>query len=138
MGIRVKNLHNYILELTAPGTITAAASKSVKAAPFAGKISNIVASIGTPGSGVTNTVADVHINGTTIFGDATKVTLASTTGVASYSALATQPTNVAAGDIFTLDLDSVPTSGANVCVLVTITRSNVGAETNVADHDTIM
>jgi hypothetical protein len=137
MGIRVKNQSHYILRLACPGTLTAAANKDVNIAPFAGKITNIYAAVLSGGTGVTNSIADVNINGTTIFSQAPKITITSTSGTIVYSTLSSQPTNVAAGDMFTLDLDSVGTSVTELCVLITITRSNVGAESNVADHDTI-
>jgi hypothetical protein len=138
MGIRTKNLHHTVLALNAAGTLTAAASKACQMVPFSGFITNVAAVIGTPGSGVTNTILDVNYNGTTIFGAAAKVTFAATTGVASYSTLSSTPFSVTAGSIMTLDADAVPTSGANASVFVTISRTPQYDASNLVDHDNVL
>ena len=138
MGIRVKNLHNYMMVLSASGTLTAAADKACAMVPFNGFITNVAAVIGTAGSGATNTVLDVNYNGTTIFGAATKITLASTTGVATYSTLSSTPFSVTAGSIITLDADSVPTAGACAAVRITISRTPPYNASNLVDHDAVV
>lgn len=139
MGIRVKNQHQYMINLSIPGTaVTAATNKACAIIPFPAKISNVYATCSSGGSGSTNSIVDVNLNGTTIFSAATKITFAATTGVATYSALSNNPTNVTAGSIISLDTDAVSTSLSNVNVVVTLTRTNIGAATNIADHDTIM
>jgi hypothetical protein len=137
MGIRVRNLHNYIIVLKAAGALTAAADKDCAKVPFSGVISNVVGKIATPGTGATNTILDVNLNGTTIFGAATKVTFASTTGLASYSALTSNPTNVTFGSMLTLDADAVPTGGKNAVVEITITRTGEVTAGNLEDQDDV-
>jgi len=111
MGIRTRNLQNAIIHLKAPGTVTAAADKDVAVAPFDGFITNIFAKCTDGGSGVTNSIADVNYQGTSIFGsDAVKLTFASTTGVVSYGAVSSSSVSVTAGGHFTLDVDSISTS----------------------------
>lgn len=138
MGIRIKNLHNYILDLVYPGTVATGSNKAVAVAPFAGKISNVFATMSDPGTGATSAVFDVNKNGTTIFSAATKITVAATTGVQSYSALTSEPTNVAAGDIFTLDCDTKSTTGTNACVSIVITRTNMGSVSTASDIDEVL
>jgi hypothetical protein len=136
--IRVKNLEHFVIPLHVPGTISAGASKACAVVPFPGKIVNIYAKQGTAGGGDTNTIADLNLNGTTIFDTSVKITTAATSGTVTYSALDSRPTDVAAGDILTLDVDQAGTSGANLCVLVTIAKNNPGTETNLADHNTVV
>jgi len=137
--IKTKNIAHATLYLKAPGTVTAAVAKDVTIVPFDGFISNIVAACASGGTGATNSILDVNYNGTnsTIFGAATKVTLASTTGVASYSALSSTPFGVTAGAILTLDADSVSTTLSNVCVAVTVTKTPPADCTNLADLNSI-
>jgi hypothetical protein len=136
--IKVRNRDHEILVLRSPGTLTAAANKDVAMVPFAGFITNIVAKASDGGSGVTNSIADVHLNGTTIFGAATKITVTSTTGAVSYSAQTVDPTPVAAGDLLTLDVDSISTAPANLVVLVTVSKSNSGGAANLTDHNALL
>lgn len=136
MGIRIKNLHNYVISLKHAGTLSATTNKDVAVVPFAGKISNIYAYCAAGSAAYP--IADIHLNGTTIFGASTKITVATGTNLASYSALSAQPTNLAAGDVLTLDIDTAGTGATNLVVQVAVTRTGMGAETNVADLDTIM
>jgi hypothetical protein len=138
MGIRTRNLQNHIIVLKVNGTLTAAANKDAAMIPFNGVISNIRAKILTPGSGATNSVLDLNLNGTTVFSAATKITLAATTGVASYSALSSNPTSLTTGSILSLDADSVPTSGACAVVEVTVTRTGLETATNESDPDNVL
>ena len=138
MGIRVKNLSNIVIALRAAGTLTATANKDCAKVPFTGMISNIVAKIADGGSGATNTIADLNLNGTTLFSESTKITLASTTGVASYGALTTDPTPVTYGSILSLDVDQISTTASNLIVEVTISKGPVSKCSFLEDQDVVM
>jgi hypothetical protein len=137
MGIRIRNLHNFVISLKYTKTLTATVEQDVSVVPFAGFISNIVAKLGNTGSGSTNSVVDINLNGTTIFSTATKITLAATTGVATYSPLATKPTALAAGDVISMDIDQISVAPRNLVVQVTVTRTPIDDASNVADHDDV-
>jgi hypothetical protein len=137
MGIRIKNQHHHILTLKASLTLSATTNKDFALVPFAGKISNIYATCSTVGTGNTNSIIDINKNGTTIFSQAPKITISTQSTTVSYSTFTSQPTDVAAGDIISMDIDSVGSGMANLLVSVVITRTGVGAETNVADLDTV-
>ncbi|HCV42401.1 MAG TPA: hypothetical protein DGH68_02885 [Bacteroidetes bacterium] len=132
MGIRVKNLHNFVGTLKYNQTLTATVNRDLFSVPFAGFISGVRAKLGTAGTGAQATIVDVNLNGTTVFAAATKVTLAATTGVASYSALTSAPTPVAAGDIVSIDIDQIATAPINLAVDVIISRTPLAD----ADHST--
>lgn len=135
MGIRVKNLTNYTLTLKCSKTLTATLNVDIARIPFDGRISNVVAKCSSGGSGANNTVLDVNLNGTSIFAAATKITLASTTGTPSYSALTATPLSVTAGSILSLDVDSVSANPMNAIVDVTITKNGVSAAGNAVNLD---
>jgi hypothetical protein len=137
MGIRTKNLHNIVLPLLARNTLSATINKDIAKVPFSGYISGVVCKVMTPGSGATNTIMDVNLNGTTIFADATKITMASTTGVCTYSALATKPTPVTYGSIISLDIDSCGTATLNAVVEVTISRTPIYTCDNNENQDEV-
>lgn len=123
MGIKIKNLDHAIIELRSPGTLTAATNKDVVQIPFNGFIINITGRLSSAGTGVTSTVADVHLAGTTIFGGAGKLTFVATTGVtATVATFTTDPVAVTAGQLLTLDVDSISTAPANLCVTMVLSR----------------
>lgn len=136
--IKDKNLGTAHIILKSSGVNTAATGKDSAFVPFNGFISNIIACCASGGTGATNSIIDVNYIGTTIFGAATKITFASTTGVASYSALSSDPYSVTAGATFALDVDSISTNLKGVHVDITISKSNPGTCTNLTDMDTIM
>jgi hypothetical protein len=138
MGIRVKNLHNFVCVLKRSMTLTATTNADVAKVHFNGWFSTVVAKLSDGGTGATASIADIHLNGTTIFGAATKMTFVATTGVASYSTLSSTPQAVTAGDLLTLDIDSISTAPINLVCHVTISRTPVDQASNAEDQDTIM
>jgi hypothetical protein len=134
MGIRTKNLHNIIIPLKCRSTLSATTDKDCAKVPFSGFITNIAGAVGTA-DGSTNSVIDINLNGTTIFADATKVTIAKTTGVFTYSALSTTPTAVTYGSVLSLDIDSCGTGTVNAVVDVTISRAEVYTADGEQDED---
>lgn len=138
MGIRTKNLHHYIITLRSAGTLTAATDKDVAKALMAGYITNVVGKVTSGGTGSTNTIVDINLNGTTIFAAATKITFASTTGVASYSALSSEPIAVTQGSMFTLDVDSIALAPKNVAVQITVSRTPVAAAGNNENQEEVL
>jgi hypothetical protein len=118
--------------------LTAATSKDIAKALMSGFITNVVGKLLTPGSGSTATICDVHMNGTTIFDAATKMTFAATTGVASYSALASEPISVTYGSMFSLDVDSISTNPANVVVQITVSRTPLALASNNEDQAEVL
>lgn len=131
--IKPQNVAYQIINLCAPGTVAAAADKDAQIVAYSGWITNIFAFCISGGTGATNSIADVNLNGTTIFASATKVTYASTTGVATYGTFTTDPTPVAAGDVISLDVDSISTSPKGLCVQLVISRMNPAATTTLSD-----
>jgi len=139
MGIRTKNLQHVNLPLRYNGTMSASfLHRDIAMIPFDGKISNVVATCAAGGTGATNNIMDVHLNGTTIFAGAVKITLAATTGVASYSTLSSQPLSVTAGSVLTLDCDQAATNATDALVLVTVTRTGIVTETNTTALDDVL
>jgi len=134
MGIRTKNLHHHVITLRCAGTLTAAANKDIAKALMSGFITNVVGKMLTPGSGSTATIVDVNLNGTTIFDAATKMTFAATTGVASYSALSSEPISVTYGSMFSLDVDSISTNPANLVVQITVSKTPIALASNTEDQ----
>lgn len=137
MGIKVKNLHHYVITLRSAGTLTAATNKDVAKALSDGWITNVVGKLLTPGSGSTASIIDVHLNGTTIFDAATKITFAATTGVASYSALASEPIAITYGSMFTLDVDQISVNPANVVVQITVSKTPMNLASNTEDQSEV-
>jgi len=135
MGIRVKNLHNYICELKVTKTLTATQNAAVDKIPFSGFITNIVAKVSDGGTGSTASFVDIHKNGVTIFDQATKMTFAATTGTVSYSTLSGTVGIVSAGDMLSLDIDSISTAPINLVCHVTVSRTPVDQPSNLQDHD---
>jgi hypothetical protein len=127
MGIRTKNLHHHIITLRSAGTLTAATSKDIAKALMSGFITNVVGKLLTPGSGSTATICDVHMNGTTIFDAATKMTFAATTGI-----------SVTYGSMFSLDVDSISTNPANVVVQITVSRTPLALASNNEDQAEVL
>lgn len=133
MGIKVKNLDQYVLELRVNGTLTTGANKDCAYIPFSGFITNVAAKAGSGGTGATHSILDVNLDGTTIFDGATKITVASTTGACSYSALTNKPAQVTAGSLLTLDVDAIAITASTVAAVVTISRTPIHVPTNNAD-----
>ncbi len=136
MGIRVKNLSEYLLELKVSWTLTAAVNRAVAMVPFPGYIKNIYAKLGTAGTGVTHTNLDINKNGTTIFAATTsQVTLDATTGALTVGTFTTNPPVVAAGDIITVDADAVATNPMNLVVLLKICKIPASGCNAIADQN---
>jgi hypothetical protein len=131
--IKIRNLDHVLLELKVPGAVTTGTEADAALVPFDGFITNIFAKAVTGGTGSTPSVVDVNKNGTTIFATATKITIAATTGAASYSAQNVDPTPVAAGDLLSLDVDSIAGSPAGFVVALLLSRQNPGGGANLAD-----
>ena len=136
--IRIKNTAQQTLVLKVPGIATAAANKDSILIPFDGFISNIVACCASGGTGATNSILDVNYIGSTIFGtDAVKVTIASTTGVATYGAVSS-PFSVTFGAILSVDVDSISTNLSGTSIMVTISKTPPSSVTNLTDMNIII
>jgi len=131
--IKIRNLDHVLLQLKSPGTVTTGTEKDAAIVPFNGFITNVYAAAVSGGTGPTASIVDVNKNGTTIFATAVKVTIAATTGVATYSAQNTDPTPVAAGDVLSIDVDSIATSPKGFVVALLLSRQNPGGGANLAD-----
>lgn len=131
--IRTRNLQHVILDLSVPGAITASAGQRSAMVPFAGFISNIKAKALT---GTLATTFDIDKNGTSIFTTNPYVT---GTVFTSGGALTTDPPQVAAGDILSLDVDDIGAGAPTyLSVLITISKQNPAAVTNLADHNEVL
>jgi hypothetical protein len=136
--IRIKNTSQYILNLRSPGTATAATNKDCVSVPFPCKILNLYATCSSGGTGSTSSIVDIHKNGTTIFATSVKITITPITGAVAYSTFTSQPTELAAGDILSMDIDQISTTLSNVMVQLLLSKEGPsGAEGNVADLDSV-
>jgi len=135
VGLKVQNLDEYVITLRSAGTLTAAVNKDCAISPIKGWLRNLFAIIETPGTGATATTLDVNLNTVSIF-SSSGISLAATTGVATYGALSSDPLAVAAGDVFSLDIDGISTSPKNVVVSIVISK-RPAAVRNVQDHSNI-
>jgi hypothetical protein len=109
------------LTLGMAGTLTVAAGTARLYVPFACTITNVRASVGTAPTDA-SLVADVHLNGTTIFttqGNRPTITTGAYTDLTS----APDVTAIAANDYLTLDVSAVGSSvaGADLMVVLEVT-----------------
>ena len=134
--MKIKNLKEHLIAFSINNTLSAGASQGTAVVPFAGFIRNIYAKLGDAGTGVTATRLDLNKNGTTIFSaTTTQISLASTTGVLTLGSFTADPTQVAAGDLLTLDVDAVSTDPLNLAVLVKLSKIPPSATGKAADQD---
>jgi len=136
MGIRTRNLQNYLIQLKYSQTIAATVNADCAMVPFAGHIGNICATVCQTGGGAADAVIDLNLNGTTIYGGATKLTVDATTGVVTQATLTANPTNVNAGDVLSMDIDTA-SAAIDTIVGIMITRSGVGEFTQEIDQDEV-
>ena len=131
--IKVRNNGEVLVQLRKAGTQSAANDVDAFVVPFASRISAIYGKLGT--AGVTSSqINDINLNGTTIFSASAKQTFATTDVVPSYSALTTDPTVLAKGDIISLDIDSVhSTPGVNLSIWVVLQRLKASGKAMVSD-----
>lgn len=134
--IKIRNISQQVIQLPISGTLTAVINKVLAVMPFAGWISNLKGVCLNPVNGVTTSVLDINKNGTTIF-SSTKMTIASTTGVVAFGALSTDPVQVAAGDIISVDVDDVGESPSGVCIMLTLSKDNPAKYTTLSDQNTV-
>lgn len=104
--------------------LTAAAAKKEWIVPFRGRIIDVIIDSETANSGEQADIADVNINGTTIYTtQANRPTLgAANTGMWA-EAGEPEVTTLLAGDILSLDIDQIATTGsARVKALIIVRR----------------
>jgi hypothetical protein len=138
MGIKVRNQDHYVLRLPMSGIATAANNKIAANVPFDGFLANINAVCASGGTGATNSIIDVNYMGTTIFSSATKVTIASTSGVVTYGTFTTDPLGVTAGATISVDVDSISTNLSGVMITVTISRQPPSFTGTFSNLDSIL
>jgi hypothetical protein len=132
VGIKTRNVDEVILNLHSQGTLTAAANKACAIVPFPGFIKNIYAKVDVAGTGVTATTVDINLNTVSIH-SSTGITIAATTGVVTHGAYSTDPTQVSAGDILSLDIDGISIAPKNLCVTVVVSKRDPSATSHAAD-----
>jgi hypothetical protein len=137
MGIRTKNLHNYILGLKVTKTISATLNVDAIVVPFSGFVSNIIATFSSLGTGA-YPILDVNKNGATIFGDATKITGNTGSNTFGYSDLTSDHLGVVAGDIISLDVDTAGTAAVNALVNITISKTSIKQPSHLYSQDEAM
>jgi len=116
----------WLLELKVAGALsTTATNIAIAVAPFAGVITNLVMTLGKTGNGTLATTFDINKNGTSIF--SVNPTFTGTTGIIGYGTLTTDPVVVAAGDIFTLDLDAPGIAYEGAYFGLLLDAHNIGA-----------
>ena len=115
-----------VLQFTTVAALTAAADKWRWIVPFDGVIVDVLIDSETAGSGGTSDIADIHLNGTTIFTtQANRPTLLVGDTGAWTKAGKPEVVKVSAGDILTLDIDQICTTGSalsTVCILIAAVR----------------
>ena len=119
--IRNRSTEDFNVQVSIPGTQTAATNKFFLEVPFAGRLKAIKAILGA--AGVTGSqVVDVNKNGTTIFSGAGKITFGATTAP-TYAALTADPTEFVKGDNVSVDVDSIHTTAAvNLSIWLVFSR----------------
>lgn len=134
--LKLRNMQEIIVNLSVPGTQSAAADKACFVIPFACQIKAIFAKLGT--AGVTgNQIVDVNKNNTTIFSGATKLTFATGVQAATYDGQTVNPTQFAKGDILSVDVDSIHTTPAkNLALVVVLQRLKSGGRVGATQTDT--
>ena len=115
-----------ILQFTTIAALTAAADKWRWIVPFDGVIVDVLVDSETAGSGGTSDIADIHLNGTTIFTtQANRPTLLVSDTGAWTKAGKPEVVKVSAGDILTYDIDQICTTGSaknTVCIIIAAVR----------------
>lgn len=126
--IKLKNREEFLIDLSVPGTQTAAADKRTFVVPFACRLKAIYAKLGT--AGITgNQDVDINKNGTSILSSANKMRFATTVAdpTAGSITFSTDPTTFDKGDVITLDVDAIHsgTAAKNLNVLLVLQRLKV-------------
>ena len=115
-----------VLQFTNLAALTAAADKARFIVPFDGVIVDVMVDSETAGSGGTSDIADIHLNGTTIFTtQANRPTLLVGDTGAWTKAGKPQVVKVSAGDIITIDIDQIATTGSALvtfCIIIAAVR----------------
>jgi hypothetical protein len=106
--IKLRNEGQLLVNLHVPGELNTAVNVATVMAPFACRVSAMLAKIGTAGAG-SQMIVDIHKNGTTIYSSA-KLVFDDTDVDPAYGALTADPVILAKGDILTLDIDQESTT----------------------------
>lgn len=141
--IRMKNCGDFVMELTISGaqaTGTTASARTSAIVPFAGRLSAIIARLGT--AGVTGTqTTDVLVNNVSVVSSTTLLSYATTALIPTYntSLLVANPTLVNKGDVITLQNTAVHsgTAGNDQSVYINIERQRSGTYADPMQTDTI-
>lgn len=122
--IRTRNRDEFLVDLSVPGTQSAATHKRCFVVPFACTLKGLYSKLGTAGTTSTQ-ITDVNKNGTTIFASATKISNASGSVDPTYGTFTGDPTTFAKGDVITVDVDQINTTpGVNLCILLHLQRGS--------------
>jgi hypothetical protein len=125
--IKLKNKDEFLISLNIAGTASAATDLATFVVPFACKLKAIYARYGTAGT-TSTAIYDVNKNNTTIFGNATKVSFASTSAAPTYGTFTVDPTSLAKDDVITVDCDQINTTpGKNFNLNIVLKRSKSGS-----------
>lgn len=137
--IRVKNMGELALPLSASGTQSVLNGSAVGIAPFNGFIQAIFARLGTAGTtGTQNT--DIQKNGVTIFASgAAAVQFATGSTTPTYGALAAaNPVPVTKGDVIKLNTTTIHTTPAiGLVVMIVFRRGRAMGGSAVVETDTL-
>lgn len=122
MGIKVKNLDELVVDLSIPGTQTAANSQKCFVVPFGCVLKAVYAKLGTAGT-TNNQDVDINKNGTTILSSTGGIRFATTSTAATAATYTTDPPVFAKGDIITVDIDAVhSTPAVNLALTLVLSR----------------
>lgn len=119
MGIDLKNLEGFILQLCKGGAITTANDVDAAMVPTACYLRNFQFDIIASTTYSETLTLDINVNGTSIFG--TKPTI-NGEGTKTYGVLTASENALAAGDVVSLDIDSGVSNAKGLVVLLGLAK----------------
>ncbi len=134
--IKTRNVSNFIMELAVPGTLTTGTAKAAAIVPFPGFIANIFCKVIGAGAGAGPHDIDILKNGVSILPG--YITVSATFGTVSYTTPTTDPTQVLAGDILSLDSVATTTGPLGLVCEITLSKDHDGITTYDADQNTVL
>lgn len=134
MAIKIKHWDEDIIPFFAAGAQTVG-EKLRWVAPFAGRVCQVKARLGTGGGTGSTQLVDVNINGVSVFATlANRLTIPITdTTLKTVEATAMDgPRNFAAGDVVTIDVDQIHTAaGSNLAGFVVVKKNKLGPHVEI-------
>ena len=134
--IKTRNVSYFIIDLAIPGTLTTGTCKAAAIVPFDGFIANIFCKVLGPGAGAGPHDIDILKNAVSILPG--YIEISSTFGTVSYTTPTTDPTQVLAGDILSINSVATTTGPLGVVCQITLSKDHDGKTTFDADQNTVL